>query len=146
MGTMMPLHILKSQWKAVVISILGILGSTTLILVFVTLLFDFRTAASGVGPIAGGIVALLITVEKLQDLGLANLIVLPAIVQALQGVIGMPLSSILMKRYSKYYLANRHSDKNVANISNKMNPRKKRYLIRIRYFKTMLSDSLLCSS
>lgn len=57
MGTMMPLHILKSQWKAVVISILGILGSTTLILVFVTLLFDFRTAASGVGPIAGGIVA-----------------------------------------------------------------------------------------
>jgi uncharacterized membrane protein (UPF0136 family) len=124
MGTMMPLHILKSQWKAVVISILGILGSTTLILVFVTLLFDFRTAASGVGPIAGGIVALLITVEKLQDLGLANLIVLPAIVQALQGVIGMPLSSILMKRYSKYYLANRHTDKNVANISNKNEPKK----------------------
>ena len=119
MGTMMPLHILKSQWKAVVISVFGIIGSTTLILVFVTLMFDFRTAASGVGPIAGGIVALLITVEKLQDLGLANLIVLPAIVQALQGVIGMPLSAILMKRYSRYYLKNREHDKNVATISDK---------------------------
>lgn len=119
MGTMMPLHILKSQWKAVVISVFGIIGSTTLIIVFVTLMFDFRTAASGVGPIAGGIVALLITVEKLQDLGLANLIVLPAIVQALQGVIGMPLSAILMKRYSRYYLKNREHDKNVATISDK---------------------------
>ncbi|WP_323710732.1 hypothetical protein [Mammaliicoccus lentus] len=119
MGTMMPLHILKSQWKAVVISVFGIIGSTTLILVFVTLMFDFRTAASGVGPIAGGIVALLITVEKLQDLGLANLIVLPAIVQALQGVIGMPLSAILMKRYSRYYLNNREHDKNVTTISDK---------------------------
>lgn len=119
MGTMMPLHILKSQWKAVVISVFGIIGSTTLILVFVTLMFDFRTAASGVGPIAGGIVALLITVEKLQDLGLANLIVLPAIVQALQGVIGMPLSAVLMKRYSRYYLKNREHDKNVATISDK---------------------------
>src|SRR5699024_11283586 len=106
-------------WKAVVISVFGIIGSTTLILVFVTLMFDFRTAASGVGPIAGGIVALLITVEKLQDLGLANLIVLPAIVQALQGVIGMPLSAILMKRYSRYYLKNREHDKNVATISDK---------------------------
>src|SRR5699024_3989846 len=62
------------------------------------------------------IVAVLITVEKLQDLGLANLIVLPAIVQALQGVIGMPLSAILMKRY---YLKNREHDKNVATISDK---------------------------
>lgn len=124
MGTMMPLHILKSQWKAVVISIFGIIGSTTLILVFVTLMFDFRTAASGVGPIAGGIVALLITVEKLQDLGLSNLIVLPAIVQALQGVIGMPLSAFLMKRYSRYYLENRKNDKNVATISNKAENKK----------------------
>src|SRR5699024_761035 len=124
MGTMMPLHILKSQWKAVVISVFGIIGSTTLILVFVTLMFDFRTAASGVGPIAGGIVALLITVEKLQDLGLANLIVLPAIVQALQGVIGMPLSAILMKRYSRYYLKNREHDKNVATISDEARTKK----------------------
>ncbi|GGI39597.1 hypothetical protein [Mammaliicoccus stepanovicii] len=119
MGTMMPLYILKSQWKAVVISVFGIIGSTTLILLFVTLMFDFRTAASGVGPIAGGIVALLITVDKLKEIGLANLIVLPAIVQALQGVIGMPLSAILMKKYSKYYLENREHDKNVASISNK---------------------------
>ncbi|EEK11750.1 hypothetical protein [Staphylococcus hominis] len=60
MGTMMPLSTLKKQWKAVIISLFGILGSTTLILVVVSLVFDFRTAASGVGPIAGGLVALLI--------------------------------------------------------------------------------------
>lgn len=125
MGTMMPLHILKSQWKAVVVSLFGIIGSTTLILVIVTLLFDFRTAASGVGPIAGGVVALLITVEKLQELELSYLIVLPAIVQALQGVIGMPLSALLMKKYSVYYLEHREHDSNVATISNKTTQSKK---------------------
>lgn len=104
MGTMMPLKTLRSQWKAVVISIFGIIGSTTLILVIVSLVFDFRIAASGAGPIAGGLVALLITIDKLNELNLEYLIVLPALVQGLQSVIGLPLSSMIMKRYGQYYL------------------------------------------
>ncbi|BFL77356.1 DUF819 family protein [Staphylococcus hominis subsp. novobiosepticus] len=105
MGTMMPLSTLKKQWKAVIISLFGILGSTTLILVVVSLVFDFRTAASGVGPIAGGLVALLITIDKLKQLNLNYLIVLPALIQGLQSVVGLPLSSFFMKRYGKYYIS-----------------------------------------
>lgn len=109
MGTMMPLATLKKQWKAVVISIFGIMGSTVAILTIVSLVYDFRIAASGVGPISGGIVALLITIDKLKELHLGYLIVLPALVQGLQGVIGLPLSSIIMKRYSKHYLENEYN-------------------------------------
>ena len=105
MGTMMPLSILKKQWKAVIISLCGIIGSTTLILIVVSLVFDFRTAASGVGPIAGGIVALLITIDKLKQLNLNYLIVLPALIQGLQSVIGLPLSSFFMKKYGNYYIS-----------------------------------------
>lgn len=90
MGTMMPLSTLKTQWKAVIISLFGIIGSTTMILIIVSLVYDFRIAASGVGPISGGIVALLITIDKLKELDLSYLIVLPALVQGLQGVIGLP--------------------------------------------------------
>ncbi|MGW9816172.1 amidohydrolase family protein [Staphylococcus cohnii] len=86
MGTMMPLSTLKTQWKAVIISLFGIIGSTTMILIIVSLVYDFRIAASGVGPISGGIVALLITIDKLKELDLSYLIVLPALVQGLQGV------------------------------------------------------------
>ena len=86
-----------------IISLFGIIGSTTMILIIVSLVYDFRIAASGVGPISGGIVALLITIDKLKELDLSYLIVLPALVQGLQGVIGLPLSSVIIKRYGKHF-------------------------------------------
>ncbi len=61
MGTLMRFSILKKQWRAVIIALSGLAGALTLVLVIVTLVFDFTTAASGVGPISGGVVALLIT-------------------------------------------------------------------------------------
>lgn len=105
MGTIMPLSILKKQWRAVVISLCGLIGAGVLIFSIVTPLFGFEIAASGIGPIAGGIVALLVTNERLTELGLVSLIAVPSLVQALQGVIGMPLASYFMNRYiSKDYL------------------------------------------
>ncbi|UTH11246.1 hypothetical protein [Macrococcoides canis] len=101
MGTIMPLHVLKSQWKAVIISLSGLVGATILILGIVTPIFGFPTAASGLGPVAGGVIALLITNEKLAALGMSALIVVPSLVQALQGVIGMPLASHFMNQYVK---------------------------------------------
>ncbi|UBH12836.1 hypothetical protein [Macrococcus armenti] len=101
MGTIMPLHVLKSQWKAVIISLSGLVGATILILGIVTPIFGFPTAASGLGPVAGGVIALLITNEKLTALGMSALIVVPSLVQALQGVIGMPLASHFMNQYVK---------------------------------------------
>lgn len=99
MGTIMPLSVLKTQWKAVVISLAGLVGATLLIIGIITPLFGFPTAASGLGPVAGGVIALLITNEKLTALGLTSLIVVPSLVQALQGVIGMPLASHFMNQY-----------------------------------------------
>ncbi|TDM05232.1 hypothetical protein [Macrococcus lamae] len=105
MGTIMPLSVLKKQWRAVVIALCGLIGAIILVLGIITPLFDFKIAASGIGPIAGGIIALLVTTERLTALGLTSLIVVPALVQALQGVIGMPLASYFMNGYvSKDYI------------------------------------------
>ncbi|WP_342387599.1 hypothetical protein [Salinicoccus bachuensis] len=105
MGTLMRFSILKKQWRAVIIALSGLAGALTLVLVIVTLVFDFTTAASGVGPISGGVVALLITNETLTNLGLTSLVVVPVLVQAFQGVIGMPLATAFMKRYGKAFMA-----------------------------------------
>ncbi|WP_047983379.1 hypothetical protein [Ornithinibacillus californiensis] len=100
MGTMIPFSLLKSQIKAVLISLGGLLISCLLILTVITLIFDYPTAVAGVGPISGGIIALLVTSEKLTEIGLSSLIVVPALVVAFQGVVGMPLALNFMRRYA----------------------------------------------
>ncbi|MUK90538.1 hypothetical protein GMD78_19460 [Ornithinibacillus sp. L9] len=100
MGTMIPFSLLKSQIKAVFIALGGLVVSGVLILAVITLIFDYPTAVAGVGPITGGIIALIITTERLTEIGLASLVIVPALVVAFQGVIGMPLALNLMRRYA----------------------------------------------
>ncbi|MET3683310.1 hypothetical protein ABID56_001405 [Alkalibacillus flavidus] len=49
----------------------------------------------------GGIVALIITSEKLTEIGLSAIVVIPALVVAFQGVLGMPLALNFMRRYAE---------------------------------------------
>ncbi|AXH99042.1 hypothetical protein DV702_04410 [Sporosarcina sp. PTS2304] len=100
MGTMIPFALLKSQIKAVLISLGGVLFSGLLILLIVPLVFDYPTAVAGIGPISGGIIALLITTDKLTEIGLSSLVLIPALIVAFQGVMGMPLAMSFMRKYA----------------------------------------------
>ncbi|WP_017549488.1 hypothetical protein [Salinicoccus carnicancri] len=104
MGTLMRFRILKKQWRAVVIALSGLIGALVLILCIVSFVYDFPTAASGIGPVSGGVVALLITNEKLTEIGMTGLIVVPVLVQSFQGVIGMPLAAAFMKKYGRNFM------------------------------------------
>lgn len=100
MGTMIPFSLLKSQIKAVIISLGGVLFSGILILTIIPLIFDYPTAVAGVGPISGGIIALIITSDKLTEIGLTSLVIIPALIVAFQGVLGMPLAMTFMRKYA----------------------------------------------
>lgn len=100
MGTMIPFSLVKSQYKAVLIALGGVIVSGILILLIVPLIFDYPTAVAGVGPVSGGIIALLVTSEKLKELGLTSIVIIPALVVAFQGVVGMPLAMHFMKKYA----------------------------------------------
>ncbi|WP_252504175.1 hypothetical protein [Sporosarcina sp. Marseille-Q4943] len=100
MGTMIPFSLLKSQFKAVLIALGGIIVSGILILTIIPLIFDYPTAVAGVGPISGGIIALIITSEKLKELGLTSLVIIPALIVAFQGLMGMPLAMNFMRKYA----------------------------------------------
>lgn len=100
MGTMIPFSLVKSQYKAVLIALGGVLVSGILILLIVPLIFDYPTAVAGVGPVSGGIIALLVTSEKLKELGMTSIVIIPALVVAFQGVVGMPLAMHFMKKYA----------------------------------------------
>ncbi|API93633.1 MULTISPECIES: hypothetical protein [unclassified Virgibacillus] len=100
MGTLIPLSLLRSQIKAVFIALSGIIVSSAVILIVVSLIFDYATAVAGVGPLSGGIIALIITYEELAAIGKSSLVVIPALVVAFQGVLGMPLALNFMRKYA----------------------------------------------
>ncbi|GEN30630.1 MFS family permease [Cerasibacillus quisquiliarum] len=101
MGTMIPINLLKSQVKAVLIALGGIIVAGALILLIVPLIYDYPTAVAGIGPISGGVIALIITSERLTELGLTSLVVIPALIVAFQGVAGMPIALNFMRKYAK---------------------------------------------
>ncbi|HEY4600609.1 MAG TPA: hypothetical protein VIG73_04955 [Cerasibacillus sp.] len=101
MGTMIPMNLLKSQVKAVLIALGGIIVAGALILLIVPLIYDYPTAVAGIGPISGGVIALIITSEKLTEIGLTSLVVIPALIVAFQGVAGMPIALNFMRKYAK---------------------------------------------
>ncbi|MFB5189508.1 hypothetical protein [Alicyclobacillus fastidiosus] len=104
MGTLIPLKVIRRQWRAVCINLIGLVIAASLILVVVSLILGYKTAAAGVGPAVGGTIAFLVTSTKLQQLGLSSLIALPALVLAFHSLVGMPLSANLLRRYAKKYV------------------------------------------
>ncbi|MYL59609.1 hypothetical protein GLW20_19045 [Virgibacillus halodenitrificans] len=99
MGTLIPLESIKKQWKAAAISLIGIIFASILIIPVVTLLFDYQTAVAGSGPVAGGIIAVLVTGEGLKEMGLVALITIPTLILAVQSVFSMPIAINLLRRY-----------------------------------------------
>ncbi|HEY4551796.1 MAG TPA: hypothetical protein VIG80_01250 [Bacillaceae bacterium] len=99
MGTLIPLKSIQSQWRAVAISLVGIIFASVLILVLVTLVFDYKTAVAGTGPLTGGIIALLVTSEGLKEAGFVTLVTVPVLIMALQSLFGIPLATNLLRRY-----------------------------------------------
>lgn len=99
MGTLIPLKVMKQQYKAVIITLIGITISCVLMLVAVPIFFDYQTAVAGAGPLTGGIIAYLVTAEGLQAQGLTALVAIPAIILSLQQLIGMPISSWMLRRH-----------------------------------------------
>ncbi|GAB0168568.1 membrane protein [Lysinibacillus sp. CTST325] len=100
MGTLIPLKMVRSQWRAVIISVLGMFFASLFILTIVTFLFDYKTAVAGTGPLNGGIIAVLITSEGLKELGFVSLLTIPALIMALQSLIGIPIASLLLRKHA----------------------------------------------
>lgn len=118
MGTLIPMEVLKSQYKAVLITLIGLIFSVTLIILIVPLIFDYGTAVSGAGPLTGGLIAYIVTEQGLEAAGLTALIAIPIIVLAAQGLVGMPLTSLLLQKYSKKFRDNLNNDTNSSKEDN----------------------------
>ncbi|UOR11528.1 hypothetical protein [Halobacillus amylolyticus] len=100
LGTMIPLSVIKKQYKAVLITLIGLLVSVGAMLIIISLIFDYKTAVAGAGPLTGGIIAYIVTQEGLTEAGFTSLAAIPVVVFALQNLVGMPLTSTLLSKYA----------------------------------------------
>ncbi len=113
LGTMISLDDFKKQWRTLVVGIATVIG-IAIALFIAGLVFgggvrpdvydavatarpmDFVIA--GVGALSGGTISVLIVQEAALDVGLTNVAVFPVLIAALQGLIGFPLTSIILRR------------------------------------------------
>lgn len=111
LGTMISLDDFKKQWRTLLVGVCTVLGIGISLLV-AGLIFgnnisgttadgyaqviDFVVA--GTGALSGGTISVLIVQEAAIGVGLTSIAVFPVLIAALQGLVGFPLTSIILRK------------------------------------------------
>jgi hypothetical protein len=98
MGTMMSVRELAGQWRTIVIALSGIVGIMALTMTIGSALFGRETAVIATPPLTGGIVAAIVMSDAATAIGRDNLAILAIITYVMQGFVGYPLTSIMLKK------------------------------------------------
>lgn len=97
MGTLLSVKELAAQWRSVVIALVGIAGIISLTMTLGSAVFGFEAAVTATPPLTGGVVAAIIMNEAAAGLGLEQMAVLAIITYVMQGFLGYPLTSLMLK-------------------------------------------------
>ncbi|NCD20055.1 MAG: hypothetical protein EOL89_08745, partial [Actinobacteria bacterium] len=110
LGTLISIEEFKRQWKTFVIGVSTVIGIGIALLV-AALLFGERAPGgyegvasaldfviAGTGSLSGGTISVLIIQEAALGIGLTAVAVFPVLIAALQGLVGFPLTSIILRK------------------------------------------------
>lgn len=100
-GTMISIEELKQQLKTVVVGVSAIIGIAVALLLVGPLFESRNYAIAAIGAVSGGTISIIIVQEAALALGLLSVAVLPFLISALQGLIGFPLTSIILRKEAK---------------------------------------------
>ncbi|CUR57590.1 conserved membrane hypothetical protein [metagenome] len=110
LGTMISLDDFKKQWKTLLVGIATVLGIGVALMV-AGLIFGHHISGSaadgyaqvidfvvaGTGALSGGTISVIIVQEAALGVGLTSIAVFPVLIAALQGLIGFPLTSLILR-------------------------------------------------
>lgn len=97
-GTMISIDELKQQWKTVVVGVSAIIGITVSLLLIGPLFESRNYAIAAIGAVSGGTISIIIVQEAALAAGLLSVAVLPVLISALQGLIGFPFTSLILRK------------------------------------------------
>lgn len=105
LGSTFSLKDLAAQWRAALITILGMAAATAGIMVIGALFLEKNMLIVGVPSFLGTVVAALIMQAAAEAQNMANLGVFAIVVFVLQGFVGYPLLSLMIRKESKRLLS-----------------------------------------
>lgn len=98
LGSMISLEELKAQSKTFAIGVAAVLGVTVTLYIIGPLLKDMNYVIGGIGALTGGTVSIIIVQEAASELGLVSVAAFPVLVAAIQGLVGFPLTSVILRK------------------------------------------------
>lgn len=105
LGTSMNGRQLLEQWRVVIVAVAAILGIVTFVVGLGQLLVGRPAAFTAAPPIAGGIIAGIQMGQTAADIGMPELQVLASLLVVVQGFVGYPIASFVLKREGQKVLS-----------------------------------------
>ncbi|WP_430535861.1 hypothetical protein [Listeria rocourtiae] len=97
-GTMISLDELKKQWKTVLIGVVAVFGIAAFLFLIGSFFLDENFVIAAIGAISGGTISVIIVQESAMASGLVLVAVFPVLIAAFQGLIGFPLTSLILRK------------------------------------------------
>ena len=111
LGTMISLEDFKRQWRTFLVGVSTVIGIGVALLV-AGLIFGGRISGTaeegyaqaldfivaGTGSLSGGTISVLIVQEAALGIGLTSIAIFPVLIAALQGLVGFPLTSLILRK------------------------------------------------
>ncbi|OIN65955.1 hypothetical protein BLD48_13560 [Exiguobacterium sp. KRL4] len=98
LGTLISLDEFKRQWKTFLIGVSAVLGISVLLFTVGRLFLDTNYVLSAIAAVSGGTISVIIVQEQALNAGLISVAVFPVLIAALQGLIGFPLTSVILRK------------------------------------------------
>ncbi|MHA6603592.1 hypothetical protein [Aerococcus urinae] len=105
LGTSMNIRQLLEQWRVVIVAIAAILGIVAFVVGIGQFMVGRPAAFTAAPPIAGGIIAGIQMGQTAADIGLSELQILASLLVVVQGFVGYPVASFVLKREGQRILS-----------------------------------------
>ena len=98
LGTTISFKELKKQWKTFLIGVISVGGIVAFLFIFGSLFEDRNYVIAAISAISGGTISVVLAQEAAVAAGLMSVAVLPVLIAGFQGIIGFPISSVLLRK------------------------------------------------
>ena len=98
LGTSISLKEFKQQWKTFLVGFGATMGIVVSLLLVGPLFESQNHVYAAIGGISGGTISIIMVQEAALAAGLVTVAVLPVLISAFQGLIGFPLTSIILRK------------------------------------------------
>ena len=98
---MISLKELKKQWKTVLIGVSAVFGIAIALFIIGPYFKDMNFVIGAIGAVSGGTISIIMVQEAALAKGLLLVATFPVLIAAFQGLIGFPLTSIILRKEAK---------------------------------------------